>query len=844
MASLPSRAGGQWRDSAYRLTHAAAYREHLRDRCRSVGRALGLVIALIGCVTALGHIMGVRALSDFGLGGGPMRATGALTSVAIGWAMWLTPARDRGAGRRARLRSKAHLVIMGGTLIIGVVYIVLVAAGVHPDVTLGGSIAVVLVAVMGLLQHGREPVSGRVAVTLATVVGLGAALFIIAHFFGAPLVADPTGEWLPLPSAIAIALATVGVMLLVPEHGLLGFATRSSAASELLRMMVPAAVLGPVVPGTLVYLAARAHALQPGLEIAVLVCSMVVLFGLLLTWCASRITREDTRRMAISEEIVRARDGLELRVAERTRELGLTSSRYRAVFDGVNASITVVGPDRRIIDVNLTCLRWLGRERDELVGQSPLILHDAVDAQRRARLFEAETGRPLEDALRPYDDGAELGRPRVSECLYQRRDGSTFPVLLSVSRIIDDAGLLVGFVGIAVDITVQRAAEAALVNAKNAAEAAMRSRADFLARMSHEIRTPLNGVLGLTALALETTLDPEQRDYISGAREAAASLLGLIDDILDFSKIDAGKLSIEHVPIELRQVLGGSLRGLALRGRAKGLALRLDVPESVPDRLVGDPTRLTQVLVNLIGNAIKFTHKGEVSLAVDVVEVDGERVTLRFKVSDTGIGIPPEKQALIFEAFSQADEATTRKFGGTGLGLAICAQLVHMMGGHLDVMSAVGRGSTFTFSLPFAVRRSTHLTPATSPKPRLPFRALRVLVAEDNPVNLVLVTRLLERAGHTVTGVSDGRRAVEQALAGGYDAVLMDVQMPELDGLEATRAIRAAESSEARLRIVGLTAQAMAGDDRRCLDSGMDAYLSKPFEAHALLAVLESGAAR
>jgi PAS domain S-box-containing protein len=690
-----------------------------------------------------------------------------------------------------------------------------------------------------------------------------------------------------------------------------------------------------------------------------------------------RIQERDAELQAAKEELenrVQARtEQLQTEVNERLRAeetLSRERKELRALIDNVPDFLYVKDAESRFVVANASLARFMGmRAPEDLLHKTDFDFF------------------PKELANAYYQDEREV--IRTNQPIVGREEacrdahGNRIWLLTTKVPLQDKNGLVVGIAGVGRDITERQKIESERQRAREAAEEANRAKSEFLANMSHEIRTPLNGVMGMTDLALETQLTPEQREYLETVKMSADSLLTVINDILDFSKIEAGKIDLETIDFNLRDCLEMSLKTLALRADEKGLELLCEVAPEVPEVVRGDSGRLRQVIINLIGNAIKFTDKGEVALKVQVEAVNEHDRTLRFTVADSGIGIPQDKLQSIFDPFSQADSSTTRKYGGTGLGLTITNRLVGMMGGRVWAESDFGRGSQFHFTARFGIaddkiievgtiappeilraarvlvvddnrtnrrilegmlgrwemksssaedgvgalsklseaqesaepfglilmdmhmpnmdgfelieriRHSPHPSTATIMmltsaghrgdaarcqelgvaayllKPirqselreaiarvlgareqkgaiplitryslqdaREPFASLRVLLVEDNRVNQRLATRLLEKRGHSVLLAGDGREALGALEKESFDLVLMDLQMPEMDGFEATAVIRDAEKvSGNHLPIVALTAHAMKGDREKCLAAGMDGYLTKPIRPHEL----------
>ena len=470
-----------------------------------------------------------------------------------------------------------------------------------------------------------------------------------------------------------------------------------------------------------------------------------------------------------------------------------------------------------------------GYTASEAYGRNPRFLQSGLTNKK---LYE--------DLWRTISAGKEW-RGEIQD---RKKNGEIFWESISISVVRNLEGEITHYVGIKEDITARKEAERLLATAKEEAEQANRFKSNFLANMSHEIRTPMNAIIGLTHLTLQSDLNPRQTEYLKKIKSSAQSLLGIINDILDFSKIEAGKLMIEEAPFQLDQVLENLLGLVALRAEDKGLELILKRDDKVPNDLVGDPLRLGQILLNLVQNAIKFTERGKVEVAVTLENMLPDRVSIAFSVSDTGIGIETERMPRLFKAFEQVDSSSSRQHGGAGLGLSICKQLVELMHGELSVKSTLGQGSHFGFVLQLGRQTNKPCMGLTQIAPYddrcLVSKQLRgkVLLVEDNATNQLVARELLESFGLQVVIADEGETAMRYLAEENFDLVLMDIQMPGMDGYVATRSIRA-DKRHARLPIIAMTAHAMEGDKEDCLAAGMNDYLSKPVDPDRLYRVLK-----
>ena len=534
---------------------------------------------------------------------------------------------------------------------------------------------------------------------------------------------------------------------------------------------------------------------------------------------------------------------LEVRVTERTQRLqeevnergraenALSEERriLRSLIDNVPDFMYVKDSQSRFVVANSSMARSMGvSSPEQLLKRTDFDFYPHEIAERYLR-DEQNVMRSQQALLN-----------REEECVNGK--GERISLLTTKVPLLDEHGVAIGIAGIGRDITKRREAEIEMLRARQAAEAASRAKSEFLANMSHEIRTPLNGILGMTELALDTELTAEQRDYLQTVKLSSDALLTVINDILDFSKIEAGKIDLELMDFNLRDCLESTLKTLAVRADEKRLELLCEIAPQVPEVVGGDSSRLRQIVTNLIGNAIKFTEKGEVSLKVQPEGAAGETRMLHFVVSDTGIGVPPDKQKLIFDPFAQADSSTTRRYGGTGLGLTITARLVAMMGGKIWVESQVGRGSQFHFTVQFKTAH-TRAHPSTI-IPREVLRGVRVLIVDDNETNRHILDRMLKRWEMKVTCVVSGLAALTELAAkwestDPYRLVITDIHMPEMDGFTLVEQIRRRPGLSSVI-IMMLTSARYGGDSERYRGLGVAAFLSKPVRQSELRAAIES----
>ena len=508
------------------------------------------------------------------------------------------------------------------------------------------------------------------------------------------------------------------------------------------------------------------------------------------------------------------------------------------ILNGTDYSIITSSADGTITTFNKGAEKMLGYKAEEVIGRPSPILHDITEIETRAKLLTEELKIKVEPDIDVFHIKSRLGyKIDVYECTNICKDGSRISVELSISTLRNKENVVVGYLGIAKDISQSKIAQESIIKAKEAAEQANFLKEQFLANMSHEIRTPMNAIIGMADILQENNLSVEQKECVDAIKLSGDNLLAIINDILDFSKIESGKVAFENTPFKLEDIVVGIIQTLHFTSIKKSISLSYHISKDIPEIIIGDPLRLRQMLLNLASNSIKFTEKGSVKIDIQLKNKKEDRCTLLFNIIDTGIGIPDDKLLSIFESFTQSSNETTRKFGGTGLGLTITKQLVELQGGWISVNSEIGIGSCFSFTLTFGKGdlddiqiKADETTIAYSE-----LQNIRILLAEDNLMNQLLAKKIFKKWNCKFEIVDNGKIAVDNLLQTDYDIILMDIQMPEMDGYEATKYIRTnLPSPKSNIPIIAISAHAMVGEKGKCLALGMNDYISKPFNQQVL----------
>lgn len=511
-------------------------------------------------------------------------------------------------------------------------------------------------------------------------------------------------------------------------------------------------------------------------------------------------------------------------------EIGKLSEFQNVILNGTDYSIIAASSPEGVITVfNKGAEKMLGYSAKEMIGiNTPAIIHKFEEVEKRAKILSDELNLSISAGMDVFFIKSQLGFSDVSEWTYIRKDGSELPVELSITALKDNENNIIGYLGLAKDISENKRVKEEIIRAKEKAEQAVNVKSSFLANMSHEIRTPMNAIIGFTELLAESKLDEEQSENLNSVKLAGINLLAIINDILDFSKIESGSIVLENIPFNLKDALKNIYNLLNGKAKEKHIEYNHFLDAGLPDFVVGDSIRLNQILINLIGNAIKFTEEGSVTVSIKKVEEDKKTCKIRFTVQDTGIGISEEKTSLIFDRFSQANAETTRKFGGTGLGLSIAKNLIELLGGEIKVKSRLNLGSEFSFELIYPKAEKVSLPKQNQLHVENEnIGKIKILLCEDNALNQHLAKKILTKFGFDSTIVDNGKIGLEKLKTESFDLILMDLQMPEMDGYTATVAIR--KELNLSIPIIAMTAHSLVGEKQKCLDIGMNDYIGKPY---------------
>lgn len=638
-------------------------------------------------------------------------------------------------------------------------------------------------------------------------------------------------------TSIVFIILTAGFLLARKTTGIMRIITATTTAGRTTRLLIFTAILVPPLVNFFQLKLEQLQLVDSNFGVLIRVMGSVVFFFIIIWKMAHNLDKVETLQAETENKLVIANLNLEQRVIERTEAAVKNEAKVRAILE--SAFDAIVGMDHTgiVTEWNPQAEKIFGWSKAEAVGRrmSDLIIPERYRQRHEQGLKHfTDTG-----------DGPVLNKKFEISAL--KKSGVEFPVELSITPLKSDEHYI--FTAFISDITQRKDDELKLKNlnielekAAGEAKQASELKSHFLANMSHEIRTPINGVIGMSSLVLDTNLSPQQREYIDIIRSSADSLLSIVNDILDLSKIESGKMELEKIDFEISSLVHDLTKTLNLTAIQKGLSLHTSIQPNLVENVVGDPGRIRQVLINLIANAIKFTHEGEIIIRATLISNSETHIGARFEIEDTGIGISEETLKRLFRPFSQADSTMSRKFGGTGLGLSICQRLVELMHGKIGVNSAENKGSTFWFEITLEKSKNKHAGQVQTFEQTAPdLKTGRILVVEDNFVNQKVARAMLEKIGHRVDTVGNGLEALQALEQFPYDLVLMDCQMPEMDGFEATTVIRSRKNIKipAQVPIIAMTANALAGDKERCLAVGMDDYISKPVNINALNKMLQ-----
>lgn len=700
------------------------------------------------------------------------------------------------------------------------------------------AISFVILAVsicFGASAKTRWQRASQYLIFLAFLISFQALLgyfFGISYTFGAAYYTQ-----MALHTSVLFITLSAGFLYARKNIALMKIATSPSVAGRSTRILLASAILVPPFVNWLQIRAERAELIEADFGVLIRVMGSVLFFLVIVWKMANDLHQTEELQNDAENKLMIINAELEKRVIERTEAVSKNEGKVRGILE--SAFDAIVGMDEKglVTEWNPRAEEIFGWSKAQAIGKR---MSELIIPERYRQMHEKGLSHFIMTG-----EGPVLNRSIEISGL--KKTGEEFPVELSITPLkIDNQYIFTAFIS---DITQRKADEIKLINlnselAKSAQEAkqASETKSFFLANMSHEIRTPINGVIGMTNIVLDTSLSPQQREYIEIIRTSADSLLAIVNDILDLSKIESGKMELEEIDFEVSSLVQDITKTLRLTATQKGLNLKTSIPAALVENVVGDPGRIRQILINLISNAIKFTNEGEITVSASVLSNDENQISIHFEVQDSGIGISDDTLKKLFQPFTQADSTMSRKFGGTGLGLSICQRLVDMMHGKIGALSTERKGSVFWFELSLKKSHNKNASSIQHFEQEITSHKIgRILVVEDNFVNQKVARAMLEKIGHRVDTVGNGIEALLALEQFPYDIVLMDCQMPEMDGFEATELIRSGkrEKIPATIPVIAMTANALSGDKERCIAAGMDDYISKPVNINSLNKTLQ-----